>query len=262
MIQHNEVNDLEEKAGSKMKALITGANKGIGFAIATEMAKQGIEVFVGARSKDRGLAAVNELASQGLKAHYVQIDLQDQASIERVASEIDDLDILVNNAGIPDSPKAGQPALQMNKAVEEYSNDDLRLTMEVNFLGTHAVISQFLPKMTATGKIINLTVPIQPNEFWHPLAYMTSKAALNAMIMGYAWEFDAKHQQRQIFGVLPGAIATDLNGTMVGDLGGLVRSSEDAGKLITKLALDSVNHNGEIIQYDGKILSDYEAQLR
>lgn len=39
MIQHNEVNDLEEKAGSKMKALITGANKGIGFAIATEMAK-------------------------------------------------------------------------------------------------------------------------------------------------------------------------------------------------------------------------------
>jgi NAD(P)-dependent dehydrogenase (short-subunit alcohol dehydrogenase family) len=85
-------------------ALITGANKGIGFEVATQLAGQGVLVLVGARDEERGRVAVDALLTRGLPAAPLQIDVTDDESITTAAREIDarygQLDILVNNAGI------------------------------------------------------------------------------------------------------------------------------------------------------------------
>src|ERR1700736_4430274 len=88
----------------KKIALITGANKGIGFEIARRLGAQGIIVLVGARDQGRGDEAARRLKSEGIEAFTVHLDVTDQATINRGTSFIDEtyskLDILVNNAGI------------------------------------------------------------------------------------------------------------------------------------------------------------------
>lgn len=244
-----------------MKALITGANKGIGFAIAETLGKLNVEILLGARNENLGQAAVQKLVDQGIKASFIKIDLNDFDTIHAAAKSIEEIDLLINNAGVPDGHKTNQPDLDQNKSIFDYTTDDLRQTIEINFLGTHQMISAFLPKLTSTGKIINITIPIQPLEMWHPFAYQTSKAAQNIMTMSYAVAFTTMKSNQQIFGIMPGGIATELNGLSVGAFGGLIRSTDDAGQLIATLALDSENHNGQIIQYDGKIITDYDMQL-
>ena len=84
--------------------LITGANKGIGFAAARELARAGHTVLLGARDPGRGAAAAAELTGQGLDARFVRLDVTDPATIaaaaELIGAEHGRLDILINNAGI------------------------------------------------------------------------------------------------------------------------------------------------------------------
>lgn len=88
----------------KKHALITGANKGIGFAIAKGLAERGMTVWIGARVPERGEAAVAQLTKDGLDARFLAIDVADDASVRkavtRLSDETDDLQVLVNNAGI------------------------------------------------------------------------------------------------------------------------------------------------------------------
>ncbi|QQE77112.1 SDR family NAD(P)-dependent oxidoreductase [Alicyclobacillus sp. SO9] len=245
-----------------MKALVTGANKGIGFEIARNLGKRGYDILVGARDEARGPAAVEKLAAEGISAAFIKIDLNDLASLHTAAKMIDSLDILVNNAGIPDSLKPGRAALDITKHTFDYTTEDLRTTMETNFLGTHELTKNLLSRLTDTGKIVNITVPISPTEFWHPLAYITSKAALNVMTLTYAYEFEKMGSHRQIFGIMPGAVATDLNGMEAGAHSGFVKSLEAAGRMCTDIILSDKNQNGQMIQYDGKTVTDYEIQLR
>lgn len=245
-----------------MKVLITGANKGIGFAVAETLGKLDIEILIGVRSASRGQKAVEKLSAQGIIAHCIKIDLNNFDTIHKAAKEVDQLDLLINNAGIPDSYKADCPDLDQRKTTFDYTTDDLIETMKVNFFGTHEIIKSFLPKLVENGKIVNITIPIQPNNFWHPLAYQTSKAAQNIMAMTYALEFKNMGSRKQIFSIMPGGVATDLNGQTAGALDGYFKSPKKAGELIAKLALDTENHNGQIIQFDGKIVTDYEVQLR
>ncbi|GEO27911.1 carbonyl reductase [Alicyclobacillus acidoterrestris] len=245
-----------------MKALVTGANKGIGFEIARYLGKRGYEILVGARDEARGQAAVENLAAEAISAMFIKIDLNDFDSLHTAGKVIDSLDILVNNAGIPDSSKPGRAALDLTKHTFDYTTDDLRATMETNFLGTHELMKNLLSVLTDNAKIVNITIPISPTEFWHPLAYITSKAALNVMTLTYAYEFEKMGSHRQIFGIMPGAVATELNGMEAGAHGGFVKSAEAAGQMCTDIILSDKNQNGQIIQYDGKIVTDYETQLR
>ncbi len=245
-----------------MKALVTGANKGIGLEIARNLGKRGYDILLGARDEARGQAAVEKLVAQGIAATFIPIDLNDLTSLHTVKNHIDTLDLLVNNAGIPDSIKPGRAPLDMTKHTFDYTTEDLRTTMETNFLGTHELTINLLPHLTEQAKIVNITIPISPTDFWHPLAYITSKAALNVMTLTYALEFEKMGSQRQIFGIMPGAVATDLNGMEAGAHNGFVRSPETVGALITDMILSDTNQNGQIIQYDGKIVTDYEVQLR
>jgi len=245
-----------------MKALVTGANKGIGFEIARGLGKRGYDILVGARDEARGQAAVDKLAAENISAQFITIDLNNADTLRTAAKTIRCLDLLVNNAGIPDSAKPGRAPFDHAKHTFDYTTEDLRKTMETNFLGTHELTKSLLPVLTDDAKIVNMTIPISPTDFWHPLAYITSKAALNVMTLTYAHEFEKMGSRRQIFGIMPGAVATDLNGMEPGGLGGFVKSAEEAGQMIVDIILRDTNQNGQIIQYDGKAVTDYEVQLR
>src|SRR3954470_23860627 len=84
-------------------ALVTGANKGIGFEVTRELARMGLRVFLGARNVEAGQAAAEKLKSDG-EVIFLEIDVSDDDSIRRAADELarqtDRLDVLVNNAGI------------------------------------------------------------------------------------------------------------------------------------------------------------------
>ena len=99
-------------------ALVTGANKGIGFEIARQLGKEGNRILIGARDRDRGQTAVANLRSEGFAARYVQIDLTELATIAAAAADIESqegrLDILINNAGITSSGD-GRPVRPVSK---------------------------------------------------------------------------------------------------------------------------------------------------
>src|SRR4051794_19802084 len=88
----------------KKIALITGANRGIGFETARQLAKQGIKVLIGARTETKGLEAESTLKNEGLDVEYIHIDVDDPATHESAAKFVEatygKLDILINNAGI------------------------------------------------------------------------------------------------------------------------------------------------------------------
>jgi NAD(P)-dependent dehydrogenase (short-subunit alcohol dehydrogenase family) len=125
---------------SQRIALVTGANKGIGFEIARQIGRAGIIVLVGARNKAAGEEAVIRLTAERIDARFIAIDVAEYASIETSAGTITSgfgrLDILVNNAGINDPADGPAPTAQLD-AVERI--------LRTNFLGALAVTQAMLP---------------------------------------------------------------------------------------------------------------------
>jgi NAD(P)-dependent dehydrogenase (short-subunit alcohol dehydrogenase family) len=84
--------------------LVTGANKGIGYEVARQLAGKGFQVFIGARNQGAGRKVADEIAKKGGKATFLEIDVADNTSVTAAAREFakaaDHLDVLVNNAGI------------------------------------------------------------------------------------------------------------------------------------------------------------------
>jgi NAD(P)-dependent dehydrogenase (short-subunit alcohol dehydrogenase family) len=84
-------------------ALVTGANKGIGFEIARQLASRGMTVYVGARDRGRGIAVAEKLEGEGLAARFIELDVFREDTIRAAAAAIEAahgrLDVLVNNAG-------------------------------------------------------------------------------------------------------------------------------------------------------------------
>jgi NAD(P)-dependent dehydrogenase (short-subunit alcohol dehydrogenase family) len=109
------------QTSSRRVAVVTGANKGLGFEIARQIGRTGVMVLLGARNKPAGEEAAGKLAAEGIDAHVIAIDVADYASIESAASSIitgfGRLDILVNNAGIND-PSVGPDLTARLDAVE------------------------------------------------------------------------------------------------------------------------------------------------
>ena len=222
--------------------LVTGANKGIGFGIAKHLGKSGWQVIVGARDEQRAEKAVSELKSVGVDVlGWVNIELRNLASIEQAAKEINDkyagLTLLVNNAGIPGD---------MSVDSEHTELSDIRETLDVNFIGTFSLTKALLPLLTKNqGRIVNVTVPSEISPYWHPLAYVASKAAQNAMMGVMATEFQQNNTPVEIFSVHPGPTTTDLNGNMA--LPGF-HDIETVGEKMAELINDGQSHQGEFIE--------------
>lgn len=205
-------------------ALITGANKGIGLQIAKDLAGHGFTVLVGSRKLENGEAAA---AGIGAKAHAIQLDVTDQASIaaaaERVQKEFGRLDVLVNNAGIVGEFAPGTPREEKLKSntpsVAPMSY--VRSIYETNVFGVIAVTQAFLPLLheAPAGRIVNLgssagslTLNANPDFQYRNVfgaAYSPSKAALHATTLAFAIELEKTNIKVNV--VCPGFVATDLN---------------------------------------------------
>jgi NAD(P)-dependent dehydrogenase (short-subunit alcohol dehydrogenase family) len=222
--------------------LVTGANKGIGFGIAKYLGKSGWQVIVGARDEGRAVKAIDELRSAGVDVlGWVNIELRDLASIEQAAKEIGgkypELSLLVNNAGIPGD-------MSVDSLHTELS--DIRETLDVNFIGTFALTKALMPLLSRNGgRIVNVTVPSEISPYWHPLAYVASKAAQNAMMGVMAIEFQQSNTPLEVFSVHPGPTTTDLNGNMA--LPGF-HDIETIGRKMAELINDGQSHQGEFIE--------------
>ena len=221
---------------------VSGANKGIGYGIAKYLGKSGWQVIIGARDEQRAEKAVSELKSEGIDVlGWVNLELRDLASIEQAAKVINEkyagLTLLVNNAGIPGD-------MSVNSEHTELS--DIKETLDVNFIGTFAFTKALIPLLTKNeGRIVNVTLPSEISPYWHPLAYVTSKAAQNAMMGVMAIEFQQSNTPLEIFSVHPGPTTTDLNGNMA--LPGF-HDIETVGQKFAELINDGQNHQGEFIE--------------
>jgi NAD(P)-dependent dehydrogenase (short-subunit alcohol dehydrogenase family) len=197
-------------------ALISGANKGIGFEIARGLGAKKIKVLVGARDQSRGKAAVEKLKAEGAEARFVKLDVTDRATIQRagewIEKEFGRLDILVNNAGIGEWG-AKPSGVDLAKVREVY---------ETNVFGPMAMTQTMLPLLRKSkhGRIVNVSSslgslalasqPDSPMSQFVVLGYNTSKSALNSMTVQFANEL--KDTPIKVNAICPGYCATDING--------------------------------------------------
>jgi NAD(P)-dependent dehydrogenase (short-subunit alcohol dehydrogenase family) len=222
--------------------LVTGANKGIGFGIAKHLGLCGWKVIIGARNEQRAEKAIGELKAQGIDVlGWVNIELKDLDGIDKAAKEIaeryPELSLLVNNAGIPGDMSVDSQHTEINVIQE---------TLDVNFVGTFALTKALIPLLSKNcGRIANITVPSEISPYWHPLAYVASKAAQNAMMGVMAIEFQQSGTPLEIFSVHPGPTTTDLNGNM--SLPGF-HDIETIGQKFAELICDGKNHQGEFVE--------------
>lgn len=203
----------------KRTALVTGANKGIGFEIARQLGKEGIRVYLGARDEEKGKEAARKLCSEDLDVTFVKIDMNDRKTFGKAAEFINNdagvLDILVNNAGI----QVELPAWQGN-TVTTVSEADLKQTFETNFFSVVVLTQILLPliRKSKAGRIVNMSSimgslslhgdsssPIYKSK---PFAYDASKTALNQFTVHLAEALAS--EDIKVNSAHPGWVKTEL----------------------------------------------------
>jgi NAD(P)-dependent dehydrogenase (short-subunit alcohol dehydrogenase family) len=184
--------------------LITGANKGLGFETARQLAAAGHQVLIGARDQSRG-----QQAADAVGAGFVQLDVTDDGSVAAAVETVGSLDVLVNNAGI--SGGRISPG--------EATVDDMRTVYETNVFGPVRVLHAFIPLLEKSSApvVVNVSSGVgslglasDPESPWSESifpVYASSKAALNMLTIRYAAAFP----RMRINSVDPGFTATDFN---------------------------------------------------
>jgi len=229
----------------KRVALITGANQGVGFQVAKELAAGGLTVLVGSRDFAKGEKAAQEI---GRNAHAVQIDVTDPASIAaaaaRIREEFGRLDVLVNNAAISHtSRKPGQSLMDHAQRTRpsNVSLDEVRAVWETNVFGALAVYQAMLPLLREAlfARIVNVSSGVgsltansdksYPYRAMFGPVYAASKTALNAMSLAMAIELEGSSIKVNL--VSPAFTSTNLN-----DNSG-TESVEDGSREVVRVAL-------------------------
>ena len=200
----------------KKIALVTGANKGIGRAIAAQLAKSGMTVLLGARNAATGEESAAQLLKENLDVQFLPLDLVQPATIEAAAASIAScfrrLDVLVNNAAIVD-PADGPPGTADLNSVKRI--------LDTNFHGTLAVTQAMLPllRKAEQARIVNLSSGLGSLEMnsdtkwgfadFKLIGYCASKAALNMLTVQLAYEL--RDTGIKVNAVSPGYVDTDMN---------------------------------------------------
>ena len=211
-------------ASNSRIALVTGANQGIGFQIATDLAANGLTVLLGSRSLERGKAAAQDICGD---VHPIHIDVTDAASIDAAVAQVEQqfgrLDILINNAAI--SRANGEATETMENYIQRsratlISVDEVRTIWETNVFGVLSVTQAFLPllRKSEDARVVNvssslgsLTINSTPNPYraaFNP-GYGASKTALNAITVAFAIDLEA--EGIKVNAVTPGFTSTALN---------------------------------------------------
>jgi len=198
-------------------ALVTGATKGIGFEIASQLAKRGITVLIGARDENKGVEAQDKIRASGGKAHYIKVDVADtetiQTAIAHIAEKFERLDILVNNAGILVDPQTNILDLELTT---------LKNTLITNAFGPLLMSQACVPlmKRNSYGRIVNmastlgsLTEMADPKSDYAGVlspAYRLSKTVLNGLTALLAKELHGTNIL--VNSACPGWVRTDMGG--------------------------------------------------
>ncbi|MFH8577224.1 SDR family oxidoreductase [Streptomyces zaomyceticus] len=200
-------------------ALVTGANKGIGYEIAAGLGSLGYRVGVGARDGARRETAVEKLRAVGVDAYGVPLDVTDDQSVTDAAELIERqtgrLDALVNNAGISGEMDPGW--VQDPTALDL---EMLRTVVDTNVMGVVRVTNAMLPllRRSASPRIVNVSSGVgslarqadPDTEIPIMAAYAPSKSFLNALTVQYARQFAGT--DILINAACPGLVATDFTG--------------------------------------------------
>ncbi len=224
---------------SEGTVLITGANRGIGLALAEEFNKHGYSVIGTARKPEQAVAL------KALDVRVEALDVTDKNSVARLAKTLEgvSIDILINNAGIFD---------RSSKSFETLDVDSFNIAFEVNSMGALRVIQGLLPNIAASDRkvIANTSTILSSNELntrGGNLAYRASKAALNSAIKSLSAEYA---DRGYVFALVhPGWVKTDLTN----HTGNYTTQESAAGlfKIITGL---DASDNGHFYDFQGKEL--------
>jgi len=205
------------KPSKQRVALVTGANRGIGFAVAERLAQREYTVILGARDEDKGAQARSALGEHGRDVHDMLLDVTEATSIQAALGKIKDmfgrLDVLVNNAGIQ---------IDGETTILELAPVTLQNTIETNAYGPLLLSQACIPLMKANGygRIVNISStlgalsdianPESPYTGVDSPAYRISKTLLNAMTVLLAKEL--RGNNILVNSVCPGWVRTDMGG--------------------------------------------------
>ena len=222
----------------KMVALISGANKGIGFETARQLGKLGYTVLLGSRDALKGEVAARQLRDEGLDARVVKLDVTRQgdidAAVKLIEKDFGKLDVLVNNAGVMKEKGWTQ------NTTSETRLENLRATFEANVFAVVALTTALLPMLrkAPAARIVNVSsilgsvslqaTPGSPTYTTKLFAYNASKAALNMFTIHLAHEL--RKTKIKVNSAHPGWVKTDLGGT------GAPMSPVDGAKTEVQLA--------------------------
>jgi NAD(P)-dependent dehydrogenase (short-subunit alcohol dehydrogenase family) len=235
----------------KKIALITGANRGIGFETARQLGQKGIKILLGARNEEKGLEAERKLKTEGLDVEFIRLDVDDAKTHESAVKHIEEtygkLDILINNAGIYiDESENGAP-VQASRT----SLDIFRKTFETNFFNIINLTQTLVPlvKKSDAGRIVflssglgSLTLHSDPNSpiyNWKTPAYNISKTALNGYAVHLAYEL--RDTPVKVNAAHPGSVVTDMNAN------GQIPVEEGAKTSVSLATLPAEGYTGKFI---------------
>lgn len=209
-----------ESAATKV-ALISGANKGIGFETARQLGRLGYIVLVGSRDAMKGEIAARQMRAEGSDARVVKLDVRRQSDIDAAAKMIGEqfgrLDVLVNNAGVMEEKSWTVNSTSTTEMAK------LRSTFDVNLFAVVALTTALLPllRKAEAARIVNVSsilgsvsyqaTPGSPTYSTKLFAYNASKAALNMYTISLAHEL--RNTRIKVNSAHPGWVRTDLGGS-------------------------------------------------
>ena len=243
---------IEQPVSVAPVALISGANKGLGFEIARGLARTGHHVLIGCREIAQGQAAAATLCADGGQAEALALDVSDDASIAVAAATIrerfDHLDVLVNNAGVALDRQIGASSLRTS----------MRETFEVNVFGLACLTEAMTPLLARSQhpRVVNmasglgsLALNSDPDYEFAKVklsAYNTSKAGVTMLTIVYASRL--RGQGIKVNAADPGFCATDLNGHSG------YRTAQQGAAVAIKLAtLDDAGPSGGFFDETGPV---------
>ena len=230
---------LSAQAADSGTVLITGANRGIGLALAKEFTDAGYKVIGTARKPEKA----KDLKATG--ARVVRLDVTDQASVDAMAESLDGvpIDILINNAGV---------ALGRGKALAEIDVDTIERTLDVNTLGPIRVMKALYPNVEAGDRkvfanISSMMGSMEMNTWGCCLGYRASKAALNSANQTLSVDVGKNGMAFVVFH--PGYVQTDMN-----EGKGNITPAQSAKGLFTVISGLDQDDNGKFYDWQGKEL--------